>query len=82
MADATAAGADLVIFSGDKLLGGPQAGCLAGGVAPVAACRAEPARRALRADKLTLAALEATLALYVDPDDRHARDPGARHAHR
>jgi L-seryl-tRNA(Ser) seleniumtransferase len=67
ISDSVAAGASLVCCSGDKLLGGPQAGLLVGTEAAVDLARRHPLARAMRIDKLSLAALEATLSLYRDP---------------
>ncbi len=77
-AESVAAGVDLVAFSGDKLLGGPQAGVLVGTREAVAAAKSHPLCRALRCDKVTLAGLGATLALYRDPERARERVPALR----
>ena len=75
VAESLAAGVALVTFSGDKLLGGAQAGFVAGSRTWMARVRKDPFARAMRADKLALAALEATLALYADPARARTQNP-------
>jgi L-seryl-tRNA(Ser) seleniumtransferase len=75
VAEGIAAGADVVLFSGDKLLGGPQCGIMVGDAGAIGRIQTDPLMRALRLDKMTLAALEATLRLLLDHDQARARIP-------
>lgn len=76
--DVVAAGPDLVTFSGDKMLGGPQAGIIVGSAERVGKLRSHPLARAVRIDKLLLAALQATLVVHLDPERAAAEIPVLR----
>ena len=82
LCESVSTGSDVIAASGDKLLGGPQAGLLLGSEKAISRINSHPLARALRADKLTLAALEATLRLYRDPERALREIPTLRYLYR